>query len=242
MIRRIAQTLASLAVLVGSGLARAEWVLNLQKPETIIAHEIYDLHTVVLILCLVIFIVVFGAMFYAIWKHRKSVGHKAERFHEHTTVEILWTVIPVLILVGMAYPSTRTLLAIYQEWIARQHAQTTQAVAASAADTDKTFTMRELMAEGEKVYGKTCVACHLPNGQGMPPAFPSLVRGKITTGPIAGHVDIVFNGSKTNPAMVPWKGQLSDLEIAAVVTYERNSFGNKSGHMVQPKDIAALRK
>ncbi len=237
MIRRTSQTLASVSVLVGSGLAHAGWALNVQKRETIIAHEIYNLHTVILIICLVIFISVFGAMFYAIWKHRKSVGHNAEQFHENATAEILWTVIPLLILVGMAYPSIRTLLAMRD---ASRADITIKATA--AADADKTFTMQELMAEGEKVYGKTCVACHLPNGQGMPPAFPSLVGGKITTGPIAGHVDIVFNGSKTNPAMVPWKGQLSDLEIAAVVTYERNSFGNKSGDMVQPKDIAALRK
>jgi cytochrome c oxidase subunit 2 len=82
----------------------------------------------------------------------------------------------------------------------------------------------------------------MPNGQGMPPAFPTLVGGKIATGPIAGHIDIVVNGSKKNPAMVAWKIQLSDLEIAGVITYERNSFGNKAGDMAQPKDIAAVRK
>jgi len=75
----------------------------------------------------------------------------------------------------------------------------------------------------------------------MPPAFPSLVGGKIATGPIAGHIDIVVNGSKKNPAMVAWKTQLTDLEIAGVITYERNSFGNQAGDMVQPKEIAAAR-
>ena len=80
------------------------------------------------------------------------------------------------------------------------------------------------------------------NGQGLPPTFPSLVGGKTSTGPIAGHIDIVVNGSKKNPAMVAWKNQLSDLEIAGVITFERNSFGNKLGDLVQPKDIAAARK
>jgi cytochrome c oxidase subunit 2 len=129
----------------------------------------------------------------------------------------------------------------YKEWVAQQHAKKTQSAAASAVDANKTYTMDELKAEGEKVYGKTCVACHQPNGQGMPPAFPSLAGGKIATGPIAGHIDIVVNGSKKNPAMVAWKTQLTDLEIASVITYERNSFGNKAGDMVQPKEIAAAR-
>jgi cytochrome c oxidase subunit 2 len=130
----------------------------------------------------------------------------------------------------------------YKQWVADQKAKKSQASATAAVDLNKTFTMDELKAEGEKVYTKTCVACHQANGQGMPPTFPSLAGGKIATGPLAGHLDIVVNGSKKNPAMVAWKTQLSDLEIAAVITYERNSFGNKLGDMVQPKDVAALRK
>ena len=85
---------------------------NLQTPQTIIAHEIYDLHTLIFVICCVIFVVVFGAMFYAIFMHRKSVGHKAEQFHENTTVEIVWTIIPFLILIGMAYPATKTVIAM----------------------------------------------------------------------------------------------------------------------------------
>ena len=113
MIRTIARSLTGLFLTaVGGGLAHAEMRLNLQQPETIIAHEIYELHTVILLICVVIFIVVFGAMFYALWKHRKSVGHRAEQFHENTTVEIIWTVIPFLILIGMAIPATRTVLAM----------------------------------------------------------------------------------------------------------------------------------
>ena len=113
MIRRIAQTLTGLSLTIaGAGLVHAEMRLNLQQPETIIAHEIYHLHTVILVICVIIFVAVFGAMFYALWKHRKSVGHDAEQFHEHTIVEILWTVIPFLILVGMAIPATKTILAM----------------------------------------------------------------------------------------------------------------------------------
>jgi cytochrome c oxidase subunit II len=83
---------------------------NLQTPQTIVAREIYDLHTLIFAICCVIFVLVFGAMFYSIFKHRKSVGHKAEQFHENTTVEIVWTVVPLLILIGMAYPATKTVI------------------------------------------------------------------------------------------------------------------------------------
>jgi|SRR5262245_2550928 len=378
MTRTIARSLTGLLLTaMGGSLAHAEMRLNLQQPETIIAHEIFELHTVILLICVVIFIVVFGAMFYALWKHRKSVGHRAEQFHENTTVEIIWTIIPFLILIGMAIPATRTVLAMkdtsspdmtikitgfqwkwrydyldddigfysslttpleqienrapkgehyllevdnpmvvpigkrvrvlitandvihawwvpafgvkqdaipgfvrdswfkvdragtyrgqcaelcgkdhgfmpivveavdegkYKEWVAQQQSKKAQTSSAAAADVNKTYTLDELKSEGEKVYTKTCVACHQANGQGMPPTFPSLAGGKIATGPIAGHIDIVVNGSKKNPAMVAWKNQLSDVEIAGVITYERNSFGNKLGDMVQPKDIAAARK
>ena len=83
---------------------------NLQPPQTIIAREIYDLHTLIFLICCVIFVVVFGAMTYSIIKHRKSVGHKAEQFHENTTVEIIWTIVPFLILIGMAIPAAKTII------------------------------------------------------------------------------------------------------------------------------------
>jgi len=86
--------------------------LNLQEPTTPIAQQIYTLHTWILLVCVVIFVLVFGAMFYSIFKHRKSVGHKAAHFHENTTVEVIWTLIPFLILMGMALPATKTILAM----------------------------------------------------------------------------------------------------------------------------------
>src|SRR5499426_4102496 len=85
---------------------------NLQPPQSIIAREIYDLHTLIMWIIVVIFVVVFGAMTYAIVMHRKSVGHKAEQFHENTTVEIVWTIIPFFILIGMAWPATKTIIAM----------------------------------------------------------------------------------------------------------------------------------
>lgn len=90
--------------------AAADWALNLPTPKSDIAARIHDIHTLILLVCLGIFIVVFGVMFYALFKHRKSVGHPARHFHEHTTVEVVWTVIPLLILVGMAWPATRAVL------------------------------------------------------------------------------------------------------------------------------------
>ena len=85
---------------------------NLQPPQSIIAREIYDLHTLIMWIIFGIFVVVFGAMTYSIVMHRKSVGHKAEQFHENTTVEIIWTVIPFVILIGMALPATKTVISM----------------------------------------------------------------------------------------------------------------------------------
>lgn len=85
---------------------------NLQAPQSIIAHEIYDLHTLIFLICCVIFVLVFGVMTYSIIKHRKSVGHKAEQFHENTVVEIIWTIVPFIILIGMAIPATKTILSM----------------------------------------------------------------------------------------------------------------------------------
>jgi len=86
--------------------------LNLQMPVTKIATEINDLHTWMMVVCLVIFVAVFGVMFYSVFKHRRSVGHKAATFHESTAVEIAWTVVPFLIVIGMALPATKTVVAM----------------------------------------------------------------------------------------------------------------------------------
>ncbi len=351
---------------------------NLPEPVTIIAREIYDLHTLIFVICCVIFVVVFGAMTYSIIMHRKSVGHKAAQFHENTTVEIVWTIIPFIILIGMAYPATKTVIAMkdtsspditikatgyqwkwgydylqegisfyssmstpremitdnspaghkkrasyenyllevdnpvvvpvgkkvrviitandvihawwvpalgvkqdaipgfvrdswfkvdkpgtyrgqcaelcgkehgfmpivveavepdkYAQWVADQK----KTMVAKADDPNKTYTMDELKARGEKVYAANCQVCHQPNGMGQPPAFPALAGSKIATGPMDAHVAIVLNG-KPGSAMSSFK-QLSDVELAAVLTFERNSWGNKTGDMVSPADVKKLRK
>jgi cytochrome c oxidase subunit 2 len=85
--------------------------LNLHPAVTKIAEDQHWLHWYLMIVCIVIFIAVFGVMFYSIWKHRKSVGHKAANFHESTLVEIAWTIVPFLIVIGLALPATKTVVA-----------------------------------------------------------------------------------------------------------------------------------
>lgn len=103
---------ATLAGLVYGGLAQAEMRYNLQEPVTELGQKVYDLHLLMTIVCIAIFVVVFGIMFYSVFAHRKSLGYKAASFHENTTVEILWTIVPVFILLGMAWPATKTILAM----------------------------------------------------------------------------------------------------------------------------------
>jgi len=107
--RKLSLVALAAATALCSGVAGAS-KYGLQDPETPIARQIYSLHSLILWICVVIFVAVFGMMFYAIFKHRKSVGHKAAQFHESTTVEIIWTVIPFVILMGMAYPATKTVI------------------------------------------------------------------------------------------------------------------------------------
>jgi cytochrome c oxidase subunit 2 len=89
-----------------------EYQLNMQTPVTGIGADIYSLHNWMMLVCLVIFLGVFGVMFYSVFKHRKSRGHKAATFHESTAVEIAWTIVPFLIVIGMALPATRTVVAL----------------------------------------------------------------------------------------------------------------------------------
>ena len=374
--KRFAVAAAGVGNLVPALAAANEY--NLPPPQTIIAREIYDLHTLIFLICCVIFVVVFGAMTYSIIMHRKSVGHKAEQFHENTTVEIIWTIIPFIILIGMAIPAAKTIVQMkdtsnpditikatgyqwkwgydylqegisfysslgtpremitdntpegrkkregyanyllevdnpvvvpinkkvriittandvihawwvpafgvkqdaipgfvrdtwfkvdkagtyrgqcaelcgkehgfmpivveavepekYTQWVADQKKK----MAAQQDDPNKTWTLDELKARGEKVYAANCQVCHQPTGMGQPPAFPALSGSKVVNGPKEGHLNIVFNG-KPGTAMASFK-QLSDVELAAVVTFERNSWNNKTGDMVSPADVKKLRK
>lgn len=353
------------------GMVLAEYALNFQAPATEIAREVFELHTLILKIVIVIFIAVFAVMFYSIFAHRKSRGHKAANFHESTTVEVIWTIIPFIILVSMAIPSTATLLkmdntsgsemtvkivgyqwkwqyeyldhdisffstlstpraqienkekkgenyllevdnnvvlpvgkkirfvltandVIHAWWVpqlaikkdaipgyinemwtkidepgiyrgqcaelcGKDHGfmpivveavsqedfnkwvslQKDKAVSA-AADSNKVWTKTALMKQGKKVYEKSCQACHGATGGGVPGAFPAITGSKIATGPVKDHLEIVMSG-KAGTAMQAFKGQLSDADLAAVVTFERNGLGNKAGDIIQPSQVKALR-
>jgi cytochrome c oxidase subunit 2 len=117
-IRKAVASAAAIAMTSFGGAAFAENVsgqplqYNLAEPVTEIARQIYDLHTLMLVICLVIFVAVFGVMFYSIYAHRKSKGAKSASFHESVKVEIAWTVVPFLIVIGMALPATKTVVAM----------------------------------------------------------------------------------------------------------------------------------
>jgi cytochrome c oxidase subunit 2 len=369
--KRALTAIAGLAGLMATTSAVADYALNLTPGVTPISHEAHTLHMLILKVCVGIGIVVFGAMFISIINHRKSKGVKPAQFHESTAVEIVWTIVPFLILVGMAIPATKALVAMedtsdadlsikvtgyqwrwgydyvddgvsfistlstpkeaiynqlpkdenyllevdnpvvvpvnkkvrllitsndvihawwvpklgmkkdaipgfinemwfkveeegtyrgqcaelcgkdhgfmpivvvakneadYRQWVAEQKGAT----AADQEAAQRDWTKAELLARGEKVFTSTCAACHQANGQGIPGTFPALKGGAIATGPKADHLALVMNG-KTGTAMVGFASQLSDTDLAAVVTYERNSWGNGTGDLVQPSEVRAAR-
>ena len=96
--------------LLSTTTALAEYGLTFQTPVSPIGERLLDLHNLVLIICAVIFVIVFGAMFYAIFAHRKSRGAKAAKFSHNTIAEVIWTVIPTIILIVMAVPSAKALI------------------------------------------------------------------------------------------------------------------------------------
>jgi cytochrome c oxidase subunit 2 len=381
MATRTVRTLAVLgaaAAAAASGAALAlEW--NLQPAASAIAADIHGLHEYIMLLVAVIFIGVFGFMFYACWAHRKSRGHQAAQFHENTTVEVIWTVIPALILIVIAWPTTRVVVAqkdtsspdltikvtgyqwkwgydylkgegegirfmsrlatpreqiegrapkgehyllevdnelvvpvgkkvrvlttaadvVHSWWIpafgAKQDAipgfirdtwfradktgvyrgqcvelcgkehgfmpivvrvvsqedyskwvgEKKKQLAALADDPNKQWTLEDLKSRGEKVYAANCVACHQANGKGAPPAFPPLDGSAVVLGPKDRQIDVVLNGVVKDgkpTAMAAFGKQLSDVELAAVITFTRNNWGNRTGEAVQPAEVKALRK
>lgn len=123
----------------------------------------------------------------------------------------------------------------YAAWIGEKQA----AALAIKEAAKKTLTMDELMAEGKAVYDKLCAACHQPNGQGMPPTFPAIAGSPIANGEISGHLNRVINGGQGMP---PFGEQLTPVEAAAVITFQRNAFGNKTGDIVQPIDVVKYKQ
>ncbi|TXL65598.1 cytochrome c oxidase subunit II [Zeimonas arvi] len=125
----------------------------------------------------------------------------------------------------------------YARWVDEQQ----KAMLAKMDDPNKEWSQADLVARGEKVYQANCVACHQANGKGVPPAFPPLEGSKVVLGPQDGQIGIVLNG-KQGTAMASFK-QLSDVELAAVLTYTRNAWGNKAEDgIVQPAEVKAARK
>ncbi len=133
----------------------------------------------------------------------------------------------------------------YLAWVDKKKTE----MAAAASGSDKTWSKDELMAAGKAVYEKNCASCHQPEGQGLPPVFPALAGSKVVNTPLLspegklvkdGHVDRVLNG-KEGTAMQAFKTTLSDADLAAVITFERNSFGNTKGDLIQPAQVKSLR-
>ncbi|MFT4608572.1 MAG: cytochrome c oxidase subunit 2 [Gammaproteobacteria bacterium] len=364
--------IAGVVSMLSMSVANAEYEFNMTEGVTPISQDLYGLHMLVFWICVVIAVLVFGVMAWSIFFHRKSLGAKASNFHESTTVEIIWTVAPLLILIAVAVPATSTLLdledaktdadinlqvtgiqwkwkynfidedvefisslaqssrdvvkdplgnenyllevdeplvlpinkkirflfhsndvihawfvpalavkqdaipgfindswaiiekvgtyrgqcaelcgkehgfmpivveavtqADYEKWLVGKKAK---ALAVAAAAEEK-WSMEDLIAKGEAVYKVNCSGCHGVTGAGIPGVFPAMTGSDIVLGDIAEHIDIIVNG-RAGTAMAAFKAQLSDVDIAAVVTFERNGLGNSVGDMVQPSAITGLR-
>ncbi len=345
--------------------------LDMREGVTDISQRVQSLHHMSLAVCVVVGVIVFGAMFYSIFAHRRSRHPVPATFHESTKVEVLWTLVPTLILIGMAIPATVTLRAIednsdpdltvlitgsqwkwhyqyvdanigfysnistpkdqrdnlvtkqadyllavdnplvlptnkkirflttsgdvihswwvpdfavkqdaipgfinaawtriekpgvyrgqcaelcgmdhsfmpivvevkpeeeFDTWLADQRLAMQLAGEAAIAARSKTWPMEELLPIGEDVFIRHCATCHQPDGSGQGVKYPALVGSEITLGPVADHLDRVMNG-KADTEMQAWAPQLTDLELAAVITYERNSFGNGTGETIQPLTV-----
>jgi len=349
--------------------------LNLHPPVTRIAADQMWLHNFMLIICLAIFVAVFGVMFYSIFKHRKSKGAVSANFHESVKVEIAWTVVPFIIVILMALPATKVVVAMkdttnadltikatgYQwkwgydylkgegegigflatldaaqremsdagkpegdnyllkvdnplvvpvnkkvriittandvihawmvpafgvkqdaipgfvrdtwfkaeqigdfygqcaELCGKEHAYMPihvkvvsaedyskwvdgkkKELAAKADDPSKVWEQAALVARGEKVYNANCAACHKADGSGAGPIKALVGSPVVLSDDKLAQIKVLLNG-QNNGTMPAWK-QLSDTEIAAVITYTKNSWSNKTGQVVQPAEVLAARK
>ena len=126
----------------------------------------------------------------------------------------------------------------YAKWAGEQK----QKVAAVAEDPNKVRDLKELVAHGQQVFNSNCAACHQPNGTGNAAiGAPALVGDKVVMGPKQHQIDVVLNG-QNNGKMPPWR-QLSDVDIASVISYTRNSWGNQAPeNVVQPAEVKGERK
>ena len=126
--------------------------------------------------------------------------------------------------------------ADFDQWLEDQRLAIELASGQAVADRAKTWAMTELMEIGEQVFVDHCATCHELDGSGQGSTYPALAGGEIPNGPMEAHIDRVLNGA-ADTEMQAWAPQLSDLEIASVITYERNAFGNETADLVQPITI-----
>ncbi len=125
----------------------------------------------------------------------------------------------------------------YNGWLADKKV----AVAAERELAKKTFTLDELMTKGEEAYNRSCAACHMGNGEGITGAFPALKGSAVALGAVETHMDVVINGV-AGTGMQAFGGQLSEVDLAAIITYERNAWGNDMKDIVQPVDVLKFKQ
>lgn len=126
--------------------------------------------------------------------------------------------------------------ADFDAWVAAEETRIAERRAEEERLLGMEMSMEELMRLGESVYVAQCAACHMPNGRGIPGVFPGLVGEGVSVGDRVAHIDVVVNGA-AGTAMQSFRNSLSMSELAAVITYERNAWGNNTGDRVQPADI-----
>lgn len=129
--------------------------------------------------------------------------------------------------------------ADYEQWLNGEAERIAKAKAEEQELLAMNMSMDELMSVGERTYIAYCAACHQPNGEGLAGIFPALKGSSMALNDMAGHIDIVLNG-KAGTSMQAYAKQLSLKEIAAVITYERNAWGNNTGELVQAADVHAV--
>ncbi|MCH8264218.1 MAG: cytochrome c oxidase subunit II [Proteobacteria bacterium] len=361
----------TLSILLGFCSTAFAAAIDLRPGVTDISRRILQLHHYSLAICVVMAVLVFGTMFYSMYAHRRSKHPKPADFHESMLVEVIWTAVPILILIGLAIPATSALREIednsnpdltilitgsqwkwhyqyldadfgyysnmstpdeqvnnleakgrnyilevdnalvlptskkvrflttsddvihswwvpdfavkqdaipgyineawarievpglfrgqcaelcgkdhaympivvevlpeeeFDQWILDQLLAIELASGQAVADRAKTWTLAELMDIGQTVFIDNCATCHEADGSGQGSTYPALAGGEIPTGPLSAHIERVMSGS-VDTEMQAWAPQLSDLELASVITYERNAFGNDLGDIVQPLTI-----
>jgi len=128
----------------------------------------------------------------------------------------------------------------YDQWLAGKKQEIAAAMKEAEKALQSSMSLEDLMAMGEQIYLGRCAVCHQPTGLGIPGAFPAIKGSPIATGEVTAHIDTVVNG-RAGTAMQAFGNQLSDQEIAAVITYERNAWGNDTGDAVQAADINAFK-